>query len=197
MLVMRPRPLRGECPAQVGALCEEISHEADGIARRKRRIFRSGRRARIPVPPRALERLRGPGGLYNAGNFLGLAVGIAVQLAQAPRETSAAGAVAHYLAGDLSGVMLTLATLIFIFSGEAYHRAWANGFPPDRGIEPAWRPHIRHRRAGAWRRPVDARAADPGGNVGAAARHRQIRQRAAPAQSGLLSGLAVDITALW
>jgi hypothetical protein len=27
--------------------------------------------------------------------------------------------------------MLTLATLVFMFSGEAYHRAWANGFPPD------------------------------------------------------------------
>jgi hypothetical protein len=78
-----------------------------------------------------LARLRGPGGYYNAGNLLGLATGIAVQVAQSPEEMSAAGAVANYLAGDISGVMLTIATLIFMLSGEAYHRAWANGFPPN------------------------------------------------------------------
>ena len=78
-----------------------------------------------------LARLRGPGGYYNAGNLIGLAVGIAVQMAQAPEQTSAADSVATYLAGDFGGVMLTIATLVFIISGEAYHRAWVNGFPPD------------------------------------------------------------------
>jgi hypothetical protein len=78
-----------------------------------------------------LDRLKGPGGYYNAGNALGLATGIGVQLSQAPQDISAAGAVADYLAGDVSVVMLTIATLVFMASGEAYRRAWANGFPPN------------------------------------------------------------------
>jgi hypothetical protein len=77
-----------------------------------------------------LDRMRGPGGHYNIGNLIGIATGVAVQLAQAPAEMSAAGAVGNYLAGDFSGAMLTVATLIFMASGEAYHRAWANGAPP-------------------------------------------------------------------
>jgi hypothetical protein len=78
-----------------------------------------------------LDRLKGPGGYYNAGNALGLAAGIGVQLSQAPDNISAAGAVAGYFAGDAGGIMLTIATLVFMASGEAYHRAWANGFPPN------------------------------------------------------------------
>ena len=81
-----------------------------------------------------LARMQGPGGYYNSGNLLGLATGIAIQLAHAPDGMSAAGAVGNYLAGDVSGVMLTIATLVFMASGEAYHRAWANGFPPDRAL---------------------------------------------------------------
>jgi hypothetical protein len=78
-----------------------------------------------------LARMRGPGGYYNTGNLLGLATGIVLQFAHAPDGTSAAGAVGDYLAGDVSAVMLTIATLVFMASGEAYHRAWANGCPPD------------------------------------------------------------------
>lgn len=78
-----------------------------------------------------VARMRGPGGYYNVGNLLGLATGIALQLAHAPDNMSAAGAVGAYFAGDISAVMLTIATLVFMLSGEAYHRAWANGFPPD------------------------------------------------------------------
>jgi hypothetical protein len=81
-----------------------------------------------------LDRLKGPGGYYNAGNVIGLATGIAVQLSQAPENMSTAGALATYLAGDASGVMLTIATLVFMASGEAYHRAWANGFPPNAAL---------------------------------------------------------------
>ena len=33
--------------------------------------------------------------------------------------------------GNPAAVALTIATAIFFGSGEAYHRAWANGFPPD------------------------------------------------------------------
>jgi hypothetical protein len=81
-----------------------------------------------------LDRLRGPGGCYNAGNVIGLATGIAVQLFQTPDNINAAGAVAEYLAGNASGIMLTLATLVFMASGEAYHRAWANGAPPNAAL---------------------------------------------------------------
>ena len=78
-----------------------------------------------------LDRLRGPGGYYNAGNLTGLATGIAVHLTLAPEDLGASVALADYFAGDISGVMLTIATLVFMLSGEAYHRAWSNGFPPD------------------------------------------------------------------
>jgi hypothetical protein len=30
--------------------------------------------------------------------------------------------------------MLTVATLVFFVSGEAYHRAWQSGFPPDKRL---------------------------------------------------------------
>ncbi len=81
-----------------------------------------------------LDRMRGPGGYYNVGNFIGIATGVAVQLAQAPVEISTVSAIGNYFAGDLSGIMLTFATIVFMFSGEAYHRAWANGFPPDKSL---------------------------------------------------------------
>ena len=77
-----------------------------------------------------LARVQGPGGYYNLGNVIGIATGVALQLAAAPSSTGAASSVADYFAGDLSGIMLTIATLVFMASGEAYHRAWANGFPP-------------------------------------------------------------------
>ncbi len=94
--------------------------------------FSAGTAAReLNLRRELLNRLRGPGGYYNAGNLIGLATGISVQLAQAPQDMSSSAALAAYFAGDISGVMLTLATLVFLFSGEAYHRAWANGFPPD------------------------------------------------------------------
>lgn len=95
----------------------------------------ASRRAFAPVrlPHMLAERLRGPGGLYNLGNFLGLSAGIAVQMAHST-DVEAARALADYLAGDMSALMLTLATLVFFVSGEAYHRAWQNGFPPDRSL---------------------------------------------------------------
>lgn len=81
-----------------------------------------------------LDRLKGPGGYYNLGNAIGLAAGIGAQLSQAPENMSAAGAVSAYLAGDVSAVMMTLAALIFMASGEAYHRAWAHGSPPNAAL---------------------------------------------------------------
>lgn len=73
-------------------------------------------------------RLRGPGGYYNAGNLIGLGAGLALQMSAA--SGGAAQAAAQYLAGSVSALLLTLATLVFMVSGEAYHRAWRGGYPP-------------------------------------------------------------------
>jgi len=75
-------------------------------------------------------RLVGPGGYYNAG----LAAGIAVAISALPEGGMGVGGVlgatlAH-LGGDPTALALTGATAIFFWSGECYHRAWANGFPP-------------------------------------------------------------------
>ena len=83
--------------------------------------------------PRA--RLVGPGGYYNAGNAFGLVMGIALQVSTAPADGGAGstvlGAMRDYLAGNAGAVALTAATAVFFVSGEAYHRAWAQGAPPD------------------------------------------------------------------
>lgn len=76
-----------------------------------------------------LDRLSGPGGYYNAGNLIGLATGLFLQINNSSEHAARAAAV--YLAGDAGGAMLTAATLVFMVSGEVYHRAWGNGFPPD------------------------------------------------------------------
>lgn len=78
------------------------------------------------------ERLRGPGGLYNAGNLIGLTAGLSLQISAA--SNGAAKAAADYLAGSASALFLTAATLVFLVSGEAYHRAWRNGFPANRRL---------------------------------------------------------------
>ena len=51
-------------------------------------------------------RMKGPGGYYNM-------------------------AVIEYFAGSHGTVALTLATLVFFWGGEAYHRAWARPDAPD------------------------------------------------------------------
>jgi hypothetical protein len=73
------------------------------------------------------RRTGGPGGYYNAGNLIGLLTGIVLQVGFAPHGAT----VWTYLTGSASSLALTAATLIFFASGEAYHRAWAQGFPPD------------------------------------------------------------------
>lgn len=89
--------------------------------------------APVHLPQALTERMRGPGGLYNVGNFLGLTAGIGVQLGH-QGDAGTARAVVDYLAGDVSALVLTLATLVFFVSGEAYHRAWQKGFPPDTNL---------------------------------------------------------------
>ena len=79
------------------------------------------------------ERLQGPGGFYNAGNLLGLSVALATQFAIA--AASPTGSVADhlyaYFAGSPQAVALTVATAIFLVSGETYHRAWAGRAVPS------------------------------------------------------------------
>jgi len=77
-------------------------------------------------------RLKGPGGYYNAGNAVGLAVGLLLQVRGAGGDNRGlAQSVEAYFIGDWAAVALTVATIIFFWSGEEYHQAWANGFPPD------------------------------------------------------------------
>ena len=79
-------------------------------------------------------RRSGPGGLYNLGNAVGLGAGLLLAVWSAGGTSGlggAAAAMADYLAGSGSAVALTLATLIFFWGGEAYHRAWANPQEPD------------------------------------------------------------------
>lgn len=75
-------------------------------------------------------RMRGPGGLYNLGNLLGLGSGLALAVAGASAGDglSAAG---RYLAGSASALAISIAMLVFLVSGEAYYRAWSRGAPPD------------------------------------------------------------------
>lgn len=81
------------------------------------------------------QRLKGPGGLYNLGNAIGFAGGLAAALIAVPAVefgfSTALAAAGHYVSGTPAALALTLATAIFFWSGEQYHRAWANGFPPD------------------------------------------------------------------
>ena len=83
----------------------------------------------------AAARLTGPGGYYNIGNAFGLGMGIALQASNTPADhagmQAATDAAMTYLAGNPAATALTLGTAVFFWSGEMYHRAWANGAPPD------------------------------------------------------------------
>ena len=89
------------------------------------------------VNERLAQRLRGPGGLYNLGNALGLASGLALHVAVSFEVSANAGlahgasAVADYFLGSIGAFSITIAMLIFFWSGERYHMAWADGAPPD------------------------------------------------------------------
>ena len=96
------------------------------------------------MPPAGLwnaliGRMKGPGGLYNVGNVLALGTGLGVQIAMAAGgETASSGAILDvvraYFIGSPGATALTFAILIFIASGEMYHRAWSRGAPPNRQL---------------------------------------------------------------
>ena len=79
-----------------------------------------------------LARMRGPGGAYNLGNLIGLVSGTAIQIAHG--RASAAQTVADFFIGSPIALWLTLATLVFMISGECYYQDWKNGFPPDKAL---------------------------------------------------------------
>jgi hypothetical protein len=93
--------------------------------------------ASVPARPRLMRefaaRMRGPGGYYNFGNAMGLAGGVSLAAWNAASSGTggAATAAATYFAGNASAVALTVATLIFFWSGEVYHRAWTDPQKPD------------------------------------------------------------------
>lgn len=74
------------------------------------------------------RRMTGPGGYYNVGNLLGLAVGIGVPLAAGQ---GAGTTLLERFAGDPGAVAMSAATLVFLVSGELYHRAFAGADGPD------------------------------------------------------------------
>src|SRR6478609_5867353 len=77
-------------------------------------------------------RMEGPGGYYNAGNVIGFATTVGLQLAAAA-ETRQSGidAVLGSLVGSPAAVGITLASAIFLVSGEVYYRAWRGRTVPD------------------------------------------------------------------
>lgn len=82
----------------------------------------------------AYSRLNDPGFLYNLGNGLGFAVGVAVALAatapEAQTQSISARLLAH-VAGSPSAAALTAATAVFFWGGAVYSSAWKDGPPPD------------------------------------------------------------------
>ena len=78
------------------------------------------------------QRLSGPGGLYNLGNALGLLGGVTFHVAAAMAVgVTGLAALSEYFAGSLAATAITLAMLVFFWSGEQYRKAWAGGAPPD------------------------------------------------------------------
>lgn len=86
----------------------------------------------ISLKDELAQRLSGPGGLYNLGNALGLMGGVSFHVAAA-MAVGVTGwtAFADYFVGSLGATAITVAMLIFFWSGEQYHKAWVNGAPPD------------------------------------------------------------------
>lgn len=82
------------------------------------------------------SRMVGPGGYYNLGNALGLVTGVTVQIVAVPRGSGLSGSAAllDYFAGSIAAMALTLATLVFFYSGEIYCRAWARKPSPDASL---------------------------------------------------------------
>ncbi len=82
------------------------------------------------------DRMRGPGGYYNVGNFIGLVSGLGLQiLSMRNAEGVSSGfseAASVYFIGSPGATALTFAMIVFFGAGELYHRAWKDaGDKPD------------------------------------------------------------------
>ncbi len=138
-------------------------------------------------------RMQGPGGLYNIGDVLGFGVGLAVGIAGARGRQDIASAAENFVAGSPAAVAFTAATAIFLWSGEQYHQAWKNGFPPDPREEPLGGYVFRHWGDSAGPRAFHAWKSCPRGDFRVPPRRRQIRQRVG-SQEGICIGGADDFS---
>lgn len=75
-------------------------------------------------------RLTGPGAIYNAGNVLALVAGIVLSRYDVWGQESFAKALYAHLMGSPEAVWLTTAMILFIVSGEIYHRAYQASAQP-------------------------------------------------------------------
>ncbi|MGX9356892.1 hypothetical protein ACS3SW_17505 [Roseobacteraceae bacterium S113] len=92
--------------------------------------------AQLPATSALRNWMTSPGGLYNLGNGLGLASGVTlcilgVTAASTGEAATIVDALTQYFVGDLAAVALSVAMVIFFYSGLQYDRAWAHGAPPN------------------------------------------------------------------
>ena len=92
------------------------------------------RRRPGPVAGGLGARLSGPGGLYNLGNAVALATGVAVVALSPAAGGSGLDAVARHLAGSPAALAMTSAILVFFAGGEVYHRATSRRGAPDTAL---------------------------------------------------------------
>ena len=80
-------------------------------------------------------RLTGPGAIYNIGNILALSAGFLLNANPSASESSLLTAVYSHFMGSPEALWLTAAMMMFIVSGEIYHRAHT---APDKLYLVAW-----------------------------------------------------------
>ena len=76
------------------------------------------------IPGWIAARFKGPGALYNIGNIIALLAGIGVALRDVHNHDEAMAGLHHQFTGSAAAIWLTAAILVFIVSGEVYHRAF-------------------------------------------------------------------------
>lgn len=83
------------------------------------------------LPAGLAARFKGPGALYNIGNLIALLAGIGIALRDIHSHREVMSGLHHHLMGSAPSAWLTASILIFIISGEFYHRAF-HGAPEHR-----------------------------------------------------------------
>ena len=85
-------------------------------------------------PPFLGGRLSGPGGYYNIGNLIALSASLIAQIVQAPANQTLYQTVYACLFGNPGASWLTVSMLIFLISGEVYHRAYSSSGVTDQRL---------------------------------------------------------------